>query len=169
MHAASNLQSSSVPERSIELLPGQYFDLETNLSYNYFRDYDSGIGRYVESDPIGLRAGLNTYLYVRGRPLVAVDSLGLIDLGGIGTELIEGILTSHAVKEGRRIGKELCKTNPRDFRSDCIEQCLKIIPDDGRPSAGGSSDISQCTDACVNTYQDCKKKPTSSCPVPSTN
>src|SRR4030095_2024108 len=40
-------------------LPGQYFDRETNLHYNYFRDYDPGIGRYAESDPIGLVAGLN--------------------------------------------------------------------------------------------------------------
>jgi RHS repeat-associated protein len=34
--------------------PGQYFDRETNLAYNYFRNYDSMIGRYVESDPIGV-------------------------------------------------------------------------------------------------------------------
>jgi RHS repeat-associated protein len=32
--------------------PGQYFDLESNLSYNYFRDYDAALGRYVESDPV---------------------------------------------------------------------------------------------------------------------
>jgi uncharacterized protein RhaS with RHS repeats len=47
------------------------------LHYNYFRDYDPGIGRYVQSDPIGPRAGLNTYAYVGGSPLVAYDSLGL--------------------------------------------------------------------------------------------
>jgi RHS repeat-associated protein len=33
-------------------LPGQYFDQETGLHYNFFRDYDPSIGRYGESDPI---------------------------------------------------------------------------------------------------------------------
>src|SRR5207244_1371424 len=44
--------------------PGQYADKETALAYNYFRDYDASLGHYVESDPIGLRGGLNTYVYV---------------------------------------------------------------------------------------------------------
>jgi RHS repeat-associated protein len=58
-------------------LPGQYFDKETNLHYNYFRDYDPVLGRYVESDPIGLRAGLNTFSYAWGSPLLYMDPLGL--------------------------------------------------------------------------------------------
>ena len=58
-------------------LPGQYYDRETGLHYNYFRDYDPSLGRYAESDPIGLRAGLNTYLYVLGGPIVNSDPLGL--------------------------------------------------------------------------------------------
>jgi RHS repeat-associated protein len=58
-------------------LPGQYFDIESNLAYNYFRDYDSAIGRYVESDPIGLDAGLNTYEYVDSSPVELVDPFGL--------------------------------------------------------------------------------------------
>ena len=57
--------------------PGQYYDAETGLHYNYFRDYDPSIGRYVESDPIGLEGGMNTYGYVGGRPLVRIDVLGL--------------------------------------------------------------------------------------------
>jgi RHS repeat-associated protein len=57
--------------------PGQYFDRETALHYNIMRDYDPSIGRYVESDPIGLEGGLNTYAYVRNGPLLAIDLYGL--------------------------------------------------------------------------------------------
>ena len=61
--------------------PGQYYDDETGLHYNYFRDYEPATGRYVESDPIGLRAGTNTYVYVGGRPLRSTDPAGLMSFG----------------------------------------------------------------------------------------
>ena len=57
--------------------PGQYADKETNLNYNYFRDYDPSTGRYVQSDPIGLRGGINTYAYGGGSPLTNIDEDGL--------------------------------------------------------------------------------------------
>jgi RHS repeat-associated protein len=58
--------------------PGQYFDAETGLNYNYFRDYEPGTGRYVESDPVGLNGGISTYGYARGDPLRNIDPLGLL-------------------------------------------------------------------------------------------
>jgi RHS repeat-associated protein len=57
--------------------PGQYYDTETGLNYNYFRDYDPATGRYGESDPIGLWGGINTYIYAQSNPLNFADATGL--------------------------------------------------------------------------------------------
>jgi RHS repeat-associated protein len=65
--------------------PGQQFDSETALHYNYFRDYEPGVGRYVQSDPIGLHAEqFDTFSYVGLDPLGGIDPNGLAR-GGVYT------------------------------------------------------------------------------------
>ncbi len=59
-------------------LPGQYYNSETGMHYNYFRDYKPEIGRYVESDPIGIQKGNNhLFVYVGNNPVNRIDLLGL--------------------------------------------------------------------------------------------
>ena len=57
--------------------PGQFADKESGYSYNYFRDYDPSVGRYLQSDPIGLEGGINLYVYALNSPTNLVDLFGL--------------------------------------------------------------------------------------------
>ena len=80
-------EMTTVPANIVQDLrfPGQEFDLETGLYHNGFRDYVPAWGRFLQSDPLGIAGGINTYGYAQSNPLVQVDPLGL-DTFGLGIE-----------------------------------------------------------------------------------
>jgi RHS repeat-associated protein len=70
--------ATTVPAVTFNLrYPGQYFDQESNLHYNYHRSYHPGGGRYTQADPIGLDGGWNRFGYVEQNPLSFTDQFGL--------------------------------------------------------------------------------------------
>ena len=60
--------------------PGQWFQLETGLSYNWHRHYDPSLGRYTQPDPLGLVDGPSRYAYVGSDPQQGIDPEGLVEL-----------------------------------------------------------------------------------------
>ncbi len=111
-------------------LPGQLYDAHSALHYNYFRDYDPETGRYVESDPIGLAGGLNTYGYVRANPLSWSDPTGLDIFCGVGRDKV-GTNEDGSVKcrdnghpeESPCFGTD-CKIHTPATNSQCYAQCM---------------------------------------------
>jgi RHS repeat-associated protein len=57
--------------------PGQLFDGQAGLHYNGLRDYDPAIGKFVESDPVGIVSGINTFSYASSNSLSVFDPSGL--------------------------------------------------------------------------------------------
>jgi RHS repeat-associated protein len=164
----STLLSAPLPEKrslgegSIRILPGQYFDLDTGLFYNYFRDYDPQTGRYVQSDPIGLRGGLNTYLYAFGQPTRFTDPLGLIAMAISSEEIAMGLDPGRAVEaEGRALGLICAEGVPCDAgfqRQNLINRlCEPLL---FQPGGTKRSLGQRAFDACVET---CRQQLTKRC------
>ena len=120
--------------------PGQYYDSETGNHYNYFRDYNPDKGRYLESDPIGLRGGVNTYTYVNSDPLGNKDPLGLA--ATTVPNLLDWILDPDTIPD----------PNPNPSHPD------PAFPDN--PNERG------CKIECAQTFNDGIKTCSEKCPLP---
>lgn len=99
-----NIITSSGPVLNLGF-PGQYYDSETGNWNNGFRDYYAGLGRYIESDPLGLQEGVNTYAYAGGNPLTVVDPSGLGGFGiNAGGSAQGGVVHGGAVQANSGVG-----------------------------------------------------------------
>jgi RHS repeat-associated protein len=67
---------TSAPSGSVTVnlrMPGQYYDSESGLFYNWNRYYNPAIGRYISSDSLGIAGGLNTFGYAGQNPVMWID------------------------------------------------------------------------------------------------
>jgi RHS repeat-associated protein len=118
--------------RRIGVCPGQYYDQETGLHYNYFRYYNPQTGRYVTPDPIGLEGGINLFAYVENNPVNLIDPYGLLGWDTVIRQLLKQA-AKYLLKKGMGDPLERGAEQEREWLKErylqeyvrCLEDCEK--------------------------------------------
>jgi RHS repeat-associated protein len=100
--------------------PGQYYDEETGLHYNYHRYYESQFGRYLRKDPLGMVANINTYIYARANPIDNYDSTGKQS-----NKIKPSPAFKKCVKKVKRKYIPKIKKHKREYEL-CLSKCEKL-------------------------------------------
>lgn len=128
-------ETSPVPLR----FSGQYHDDETGLNQNWHREYASRLGRYTQSDPIGLSGGLNTFAYAELSPIHNIDSTGLISEAM--QRYFACVVTPNAVGCGSQ------------YKEDLIRESAAAVPPAAASAADTAVQCGKCVTVCaVESY-----------------
>jgi len=131
--------------------PGQYYDAEMGTNYNMFRTYEQATGRYLQSDPIGLKGGISTYAYVGNAPLMGRDPTGLL-FGYINSvdatcaidlkfcAEIFGTAIQGEAGIAKKLGND-CQAEALDNLAEGVDAAAKIIP--WIPLLGGVKEVAE--------------------------
>jgi RHS repeat-associated protein len=133
--------------------PGQWYQLETGLHYNWHRHYDPTLGRYTQPDPLGLEAGANRFTYALGNPIMNIDPDGQFAFAipfafpifeafaGISIGVIAGAMIDGALDRPQK--------PPLSTSYPASEICINAL----RPGGGKGKDWEKRKDEC---YEQCK-------------
>ncbi|MFO0988470.1 MAG: RHS repeat-associated core domain-containing protein [Alphaproteobacteria bacterium] len=103
--------------------PGQWADPAAGYFYNYMRDYDPTLARYLSSDPIGVEGGRNRYAYVAANPQSRIDPHGLEDKWyGYNDRAFRDWVHGEKPRMGRKANENFTKAELDEMYKDWVDR-----------------------------------------------